>query len=67
MCCSFKDAFRHLCNTLADTATCKASDYVDLCDLEALNACRSIPLHMTPGVWPIGVCDIAKGSEENSS
>ena len=42
MCCSFKDASHHLCNTLADTAKRIAMNYVDPHGLEALNACRLI-------------------------
>ena len=60
MFCSFKDASHHLCNTLADTAKRIASSYIDPSGLDALNACRLIPLDKMPGVRPIGVGEVAK-------
>ena len=60
MCCSFKEASHHLCNTLADTARRIATCYVDPSGLEALNACRLIALDKMPGLRPIGVGEVAK-------
>jgi hypothetical protein len=60
MCCSFKDVSDHLCNTLANTAKCIATSYVDPSGIQALNACRLIALDKMPGVRPIGVGEVAK-------
>ena len=43
MCCSFKDASHHLCNTLADTAKHIAVNYINPRGLEALNASILMP------------------------
>ena len=55
MCCSFKEASFHLCNTLADTARRIATCYIDPLGLEVLNAGRLIALDKMPGICSFGV------------
>ena len=55
LCSSFKSASNSLCIALADVGRRIATTNVNPEGLEALVACRLIPLDKCPGVRPIGV------------
>ena len=60
LCTSFHGASNTLCTALAALARRISTEYVDPTPLRAFIACRLIPLDKSPGVRPIGVCEIAR-------
>ena len=57
LCTSFQGSSRDLCNAIASTTRRICTSYVDPSGLEAITACRLIPLSKNPGVRPIGICE----------
>lgn len=55
LCCSFGKQSDELCNSLAHVARRLCTEFVDPRGLEALVACRLIPLNKCPGLRPIGI------------
>ena len=60
LCTSFHAASSALCNSVASVARRLCTQYVDPSCLQALIACRLIPLAKHPGVRPIGVCETVR-------
>ena len=57
LCTSFQGSSRDLCNAIASATRRNCTSYVDPSGLEAITACRLIPLTKNPGVRPIGICE----------
>ena len=57
LCTSFQGNSRDLCNAIASTTLRICTSYVDPSGLEAITACRLIPLSKNPGVRSIGICE----------
>ena len=55
LCCSFQKQSAELCNALAGLARRICCDFVDPSAIQALVACRLIPLDKNPGLRPIGI------------
>ena len=60
MCCSFGLASVDLCRAVANLGRRLTCHFVDPACLEALTACRLIPLDKCPGVRPIGIGEVLR-------
>ena len=60
MCSSFKETSARLCEAIAGVAKCICTQPVSPSGLNALLACRLVPLNKNPGVRPIGDGEVAK-------
>ena len=60
LCTSFQAASDMLCNAVAGVAKRLCTSYVDPSILKAFTACRLIPLDKSPGVRPIGICEVMR-------
>ena len=60
LCTSFHKASNNLCNSLALVAKKLCTTFVDPNCLSPFTACRLIALDKSPGVRPIGVCEVVR-------
>ena len=59
MCCSFQQASRHLCNSLASLGRRICTQSVPPDGISAFAACQLIALDKTPGVCPIDIGEVS--------
>ena len=60
LCNSFRTASQSLRSALAATARRMCTELIDPATVESLLSCRLIPIDKSPGVRPIGVCEVAR-------
>ena len=60
MCTGFNRESNDLCEAIAAVGRRLSTDLVDPKAIQALLACRLIPLDKSPGVSPIGVCEVLR-------
>lgn len=59
-CSLFGEVSKTLCDVIAAVARRIATSFVDFSCIEALSACRLIPLNKNPGVRPIGIGEVLR-------
>jgi len=60
LCCSFHKESNDLCAAIAAFTRRICTTFVDPVGLQAFVACRLLPLNKSPGVRPIGVCEVVR-------
>ena len=60
LCTSFKAASDELCNSLALVARRLCTDFVHPAGIAPFLACRLIALDKSPGIRPIGICEVPR-------